>query len=311
MSLGNGLVAGWADEIAIFCYVKNTGNESPGTNSTGEGTLAQQMLTALYSLKENESIASVADFKSLAAEKGDIKFWTNPASGFNNISALKITKFSELLNGAHSSGTVNFEDEKVVADFKSYAGKEVADMIKKYPSPASDFSLVEKYPGNVQGFLSFSFNPQLINEVIKYAGADALLGNVLSNLGFTLDDVLKMFKGNINIIYGGVASGGSKTPAKTKMLFVASIADKASYQKVASAMASKNWLVQQGNFYTSPIISGQGAAMMLNEKKLVIASDSVLLQDYLNGNTSISLPAEVQSMAKDKPMTLFVDIQKY
>ena len=65
---------------------------------------------------------------------------------FNSVPLLGMTKIADLFKNSYGAGTVNFENGKVTANFKSYCGKDLADILNKYKSSAADMNMVNQYP---------------------------------------------------------------------------------------------------------------------------------------------------------------------
>ena len=144
VSLGNGHIAGWNDKVLIISMAE--GNTS-GNYSSGQGTLAQQQLTTLFAQQEAASIASVGEFRDLIAKKGDIHFWSNPASKLSSIPMLGMTKITTLLQDAYTDGTIDFENGKVIATTETHVNKTLSDMLNKYPAREIDENMLKQLPG--------------------------------------------------------------------------------------------------------------------------------------------------------------------
>ncbi len=173
MPLGNDFIAGWNGDVVIVAAA-HAGTSSPGSYSTGEGTLSQQLLTKLFAQKESESIASVKEFGDVVKENADMLFFVNSSSNPAS-SILNMTKVADLFKDSYASGTLNFEDGAVKVAFKSYSNKILSDIIKKYPSVGLDESMVTRYPSSdIDGFVNLSFNPQMLIELVKFGFCTAL-----------------------------------------------------------------------------------------------------------------------------------------
>ena len=314
-SLKNDLFVGWNDDVVILSGsqtqhfkfdTSNSMNSAPG-GSTGS---AEQTLNALFNQKEEESIASIPEFRDLTNEKADMLFWSNSGSMFNSVPMLGVTKFADLFKGSYAAGTINFEDGKAVANFKSYSGKELADMMKKYPGHEVDMSFVNKYPYPVSGFAAFSFNPQLLLEIIKYSGVESMANQYLEKEGLTLNDVIKVFKGDVVVVFSDITTGvGSKPSAK--LIFNATIGDKAAYDKIVSVLVKEGLMeMKDGQYVPVPMGMGDKFAWSMDGKNLTIATDNDLLQQYLTGKGNAAVPSNIASEAKGKSAVVYVDINK-
>lgn len=322
MALGNDFVAGWNDEVAIIAS-KSGGSSAPGTYSTGEGTLTQQMLTGLFAQKESESIGSVKGFEQMEGKNADLAFFVNSESMGGN-PLISMSKLSDLLKGSYTIGTADFEDGKVAMSFTSHQSDAMTDLLKKYPMRAIDPSAIDKYPGNVQGFVISSFDPQLINALLTYAGVDVLANQYLQQGGInlTVADICKAFKGDFAFVGGDFGMqtktiteiGGYKLPQPStsqqptyKMVTNIGI-DKAGYNKVASVFAAKGILVEQNGQYVFPGMNNSGFVMNTTDNNLYFASGADVLQQYIAGSGKNNLPADIHDKIKGKVFAMYVDI---
>lgn len=311
---------GWNSEVVIIAGIGNNqgfgGNRGAGSSETATGN--DQYLATLFSLKEEESIAAVPEFRDLIAQKGDMFFWSNTSTALNSVPVLGMTKISDLLKDSYGAGVINFENGKVVANFKSYSGKDLAAIWDKYKGPQVDMNLVSQFPSPVQGYAAFSFNPQVIAEIIKYGGFESTVKQFMDKAGFSLDDVLKIFKGDFAIVFGDIAYTETsytfddevyKTKRPTaKILFNATIGDKAAYDKVMGKLAEAGEVEMVNGQYVPKGLSG--IAWNMDGKNLIVASDNTLLQQYLANKGNATIPADIASRSKGKSIAFYVDINK-
>ena len=315
----NSFFVGWNKDVVIVAGVQNT----PSYNSDGEPVAPPtggdvQMLATLFSLKEDESVAAIPEFRDLMGEKGDMLFWSNSSAAFNSIPMLGMTKISDLLKDSYGAGVINFEDGKVVANFKSYSGKDLAAIWDKYKGPQVDMSLVNQFPLAADGYAAFSFNPQIIAEIIKYGGFESSVKQFMENTGFTMDEVLRIFKGDFAIVFGEVSMSErsytiegetftTKSPT-VKLIFNATIGDKAAYEKVMSKLAATGEVENVNGQYVPKNLGGM--SWLMNGKSLIVATDSALLQQYLAGKGNAAIPADVADRSKGKSMAFYFDFNK-
>ncbi len=314
------LFIGWNKDVAILSgtesktrrYLDTSGNTSNRSSS-------EQTLATLFNQKEDESVASIPEFLDLMNEKADMLFWSNSGSMFNTIPILGMTKISDLFRNSYGAGTVNFDNGKVTANLKSYSGKELTEILKKYPGSTVNMSMVNQYPLPVSGYTVVSFNPQVIAEIIKYGGLEGSVNQYLQKMELTLDDVLKAFKGDFAIVFSDLGMApkeyeynGNKFTTRqpiVKLVFNAAIGDKASYDKVVSKLADQGIMEMQNGQYV-PKAMGTEYAWNMNGKNLVIATDNTLMQQYLSGKGNAAIPAILADKSKGKSFALYVDINK-
>jgi len=230
-----------------------------------------------------------------------------------------MTKIADLFKNSYGAGTVNFENGKVTANFKSYCGKDLADILNKYKSSTADMNMVNQYPFPVSGYVVFNFNPQIIAEIIRFGGLESTVNQYLQKQELTLDDVLKAFKGDFSIVFSDFGikekeynSNGNKSNVKqpsAKLLFNATIGDKAAYAKIVSKLADQGLMEMKNGQYV-PRAMGDKFAYNMNGKNLILATDNNLIQQYLSGKGNAAIPADIAEKSKGKTFSLYADIGK-
>jgi hypothetical protein len=319
-TLHENVYVGWNKNVVILSWAQQMNKFGGSGNSSSNNFAAdQQTLSALFNQKEDESLASVPEFRDLMEEQADMLFWTNSSSMFNAVPLLGLTKFADLFKDSYGAGSVNFEDGKAVANYRSYSGKDLADILKKYAGPTADMNLVNKYPYPVEGFAAFSFKPEIFSEIIKYGGMESTVNQYFEKLGFTMDDVTKAFKGDFAIVFSDIATAekeldynGMKMHSNkpsAKLVFTAAIGDKAAYDKIASKLADQGIMEMKNGQYV-PQGMGDEFAWNMDGKTLTIATDSELMQQYLSGHANAMVPRDIADEAKDKAVIFYVDINK-
>jgi len=308
---------GWNSDVIIVAGSSNTKNfkgESNGDATTINGDAA--LLATLFAQKEEESVASIPEFRDLMGEKGDMLFWSNSSGIFNSVPILSMTKIADLFKGSYSAGVVSFEDGKVEMKTKSYSGKDLAAIWEKYKGPEVNMDMVNQFPSPIEGYAAFSFNPQIIAEIVKYGGLENTVKQFMEKAGFTMDDVLKIFKGDFAVVFSNIGYeettynfGGEDIKMKkpgAKLIFNAAIGDKAAYDKVMSKLAETGEVEMRNGQYV-PKMPG-GMAWNMDGKNLIIATDSTLLQQYLAGKGNAAVPADIAKDSKGKSTAVYVDI---
>lgn len=309
-----GFTIGWNKDVVVV--VNAIGGRF---SNNGAVNNAEAQLAAVFAQKETESVAGIPEFRELAGEKADMLVWTNSSASLSSIPMLGLTKAADLFKDCYGAATINFEDGKVTGNYTSYLGKTLADILKKHAGPTIDMGALEQYPSNnIDGFLSFAFKTEAILDVVKYIGVDGMANQYLTTIGFTLEDVLKAFKGDITAVFSDFAIEEKanefypeykvKTPV-FKLIVNSKTGDKAAFTKVANALAQKGILVQQGNQYV-PVMPMGPYKVTADEKNLFVASDSVILQQYKAGTGKAAISDDVKSKIKGKAAAFYVDINK-
>ena len=199
-----------------------------------EAAIAEQ----LYTLAENSSLAKNEKFSELVSAKGDVHFWMNAESfnpGTAGMGAMSMVNMNKIFEGSVTSGTVNFESGKIDVDVKSFAGKELTDIWKKYSGSKISNDMVKRLPAkDVAFFLAMNFKPEGIKEFVKLIGMEGLINMGAAFLGFNLDDFVKANKGDIILVVSDIVKDSLGKPGAS-VLFAASVGDKASFDKLVAA----------------------------------------------------------------------------
>ncbi len=306
------VVVGWNKDVVFV---------SGGYMAAQEGntpTTPDKILAPFFNQKEDESVVAIPEFIELMKEKGDILVWTNSSSALAAVPLLGLTKGADLLNDSYGAGTINFEEGKLVGNFKSYSGKDLAEIWKKNAGPTANMDMVNQYPSPVSGFAALSFNTQIIIEIVKYAGFESTVNQFSEKLGFSLADVTKAFKGDFAIVFSDFGINETETDYEgmkikshqpsAKLIFNAAIGDKDAYNKIVTSLAQSGEMVEENGQYVPA--GFQGLSWNVDGKNLIVATDSTLMQQYLSGKGNASLPADIAEKSKGKSVAIYIDINK-
>jgi hypothetical protein len=206
----------------------------------------------VFDVKEDNSLGKNEKFTELIEKTGDIHFWMNSEEmnkGSLSEAGLKMMNIDleKLYKGSITTAAINFENGKIVADSKSYASKEVAELWKKY-SGKVDEALIKRLPAKDVAFVvAMNFKPEGIKEMVKLIGVEGYANIGLAAMGFTLDDFVKANKGDVLIALSDFKSPADTAPAgmtemdmfplpiKPQFLFATSVGDKDAFNKLVKA----------------------------------------------------------------------------
>jgi Domain of unknown function (DUF4836) len=202
----------------------------------------------LFNLKESNSLGENEKFTALVKKTGDLHFWMN-AEELNKAGlvnpALAMLNMTKLYEGSITAATINFENGKILIDAKSYAGKELTDLYKKYGGKNIDEDMIKRLPlKDVAAVFAMSFKPEGIKELLKLIGVEGYANMGLAFAGFSLDDFIKANKGDILISVGDfkkqydTAATDTHTQllkVKPDVLFATSIGDKEAFNLLIKA----------------------------------------------------------------------------
>ncbi len=157
----------------------------------------------IFDLKESNSLGEDEKFTELVKQPGDVHFWMNSEElykgGLSN-PAMAMLNLNKLYEGNIAAATVNFENGKILMNLKSYAGKELSELYKKYGGKNIDEEMIKRLPvKDVAAVFAMSFKPEGIKELLKLMGVEGYANMGLAFAGFSLDDFIKANKGDILI----------------------------------------------------------------------------------------------------------------
>ncbi len=263
--------------------IDTTGDSNPTQAGKDMSTVTAQLLA----LSEDKSMAKSEKFSELMAEKGDAHFWFNAkgfASGMNQIAGMAaMANLSKLYDGAITTGTLNFENGKINVDAKSYGGKEITDLFKKYNGTDFNKEMVKNIPSqNLAGLFTFNFKPEGIKEFLKILGMDGLANLGTAQLGFNLDDFIKANKGDVLIAVTDIKNDSTGFGTDANFIFATSIGDKTSFNK----------LIDAGKKMGGPMLGAnpmaEKIAYNVNDKYFAIGNNKTAIDTYLAGTANSS-----------------------
>ncbi|RZJ30190.1 MAG: DUF4836 family protein, partial [Chryseobacterium sp.] len=236
----------------------------------------KDVAASLYTLAEDASLAKDAKFSDLMATKGDIHFWMNAESFGNmmgNNPALAMVSLNKLYEGAITTATASFDNGVINIDTKSYSGKDLTTIWKKYKGDKINADMVKNIPTkNVAGFFAMNFKPEGIMELAKLLKVDGFANMGAAYVGFTFEDFIKANKGDILFSVTDVRKDSFGSPS-ANYLFSASIGDKAAFAK----------LVDAGKKLGGQMGPSADVAYNSNDKIFAIGNAKTVVDQYIAG----------------------------
>lgn len=286
------------------------------------GTEAQWagVLDNLFHLKDSETAGSLEAFKDLLKESADMTFFIHPEVIYNNQVTMLPANFKKLLEECYYAGSVSFDQGKVVMNGKTYAGKEMSDIYKKYGNNTLDMDMLEKYPGDsIDAFVAYGFDLRMIGDIIKSTGTDGIVNMMMGKSGLTLDDVLNAFKGQMIFAASDFSvkkkplpyfPEDSTTSPESKWVFAMKVGDKAAFEKLMNSSLVSNIFHKEGDRYVMAQQMPNMPALSITDKFVTAASDSIMLQQYLAGKGKAKINSDIAGKIKGNPMGAYVNIEK-
>ena len=300
-------VAGWTENVLIISTTNS------GEHMANNDTVSQQQLAALFAQKEAASLASFDGFKDIMAKPGDIHFYTNTSAGLNTAVMPGMTQLNALVEDSYSEGVINFEKGKIEAAAETHYNKTLANMVDKNPPGQVKMDMIKKYPGALTGFGVISFDPKLLIDMLHYLGFDAMADGFASGIGFTTNDVVNAFSGDVAVMFSSRADHETREfkPNISGFLLNLGIGDKAAFDKVLTGLLNKELLTKNGDTYQLGLSGGHGFVIGTGNNSLLIASSEELIKAYQSpSSNAVNLPTGIEKQLNNKSMALYIDINK-
>lgn len=286
-------------------------------------------MISYFNLKEDESIASIAQFRELATGKADGSLWMNASSTASQV-PFPLPKLNELLENSYTAATINFEDGRVVMNSKTYTSDAMGDLLEKYSGSTVDLDLVKNYPSdNINAFFVSSFNPEFFTGLVKFLEVGSFVdGFIKKSIGpdYGLQDILKAIKGDVAVVVSDMNVRGADSATmvkevkqantnqsfnKAKVLVNVSVADKVQFNRLMDKLVEQKMMVKANNEYKlAPELAGAGFKVSLDDKSFLIASDSSIITQYKSGTAKSNIDAAILDGFKGKSAAGFVDLEK-
>ncbi len=196
------------------------------------------LVASNFNLEKKNSLAENDKFSDLMDDDGDIRFFVNLEKVYSDMPGMEqlaMMDLAKLYKGTFVTGSAEFENGKIEVKTKSYAGKELDALWKKYESNGFSMEMAERVNAeNVAVFFTMNFKPQGLLEFIRLIGMEGMINMGTAFMGFTIDDFIKANKGNLVFSVSNMRTDSlGKTDAD--FLFAAEINDKAAFDKLINA----------------------------------------------------------------------------
>lgn len=298
--------------------------KKPETGNVTENLKTE--VNSYYTLKEEESLASVSLFTNLFKEKADGYAFTSSNSylGMLGMMPFQLPKLEEFVKDNYSASTLSFEDGKILAKTTSYPNELLSALCKQFPSPAVDLSLINRFPSqNVNGFLLFAFNPEIIGGLLKQMEVEGMANNLLQKSGITTEDFYKAMKGDLAVVVSDIGLKQPEPQNKTdelsmvrrkptyKMVINIPVGNQNNFFKLMDQAVQTGVVTKQGNLYKGGgLLSMFGLYLQADGKNLILASDSLTYVQYMAGASKTAIDPELLNRFKDKTGGFYFDIAR-
>lgn len=310
--------AGWSKER--FLIIINTPQFDASRYAESQDAApvkARDLLAACkntFDISEGNSLGKNEKFTTLVTKASDLHFWMNSEelykAGMNN-PALAMLKLDNLYKGNITAAAVNFENGKIVMEGKTYAGKEMTEIYKKYGGKNIDEEMIKRIPSkDVAAIFAMSFKPEGIKEFLKVLGVEGYANMGLAFAGFSMDDFIKANKGDIvfaltdlkqKAIIPDTSITNLPSPQNSivtpDVLFAASIGDKESF----------NMLIKAGEKLGKNLPESVPVSYKSDGKYFVIGNSAENTENYIAGKSNNNF--DFLSKISGNPVGGYINIQ--
>ncbi|MEO8719881.1 MAG: DUF4836 family protein [Ginsengibacter sp.] len=312
MVLKDNNVVGWNDDHFVYVmspqttftrlYKDNDSSNIQNNNSPADKSTELSSICAnLFSLKSDSSLTRNDRFATLLKETGDVHLWQNTEAIIKSSSAmgmLGMMKLDAFTKNNVSTYTINFDKGRIDVDQKTYASKDLTDIVKKYMSNSINMDMIKNIPSqNVLGVLAFNFKPEGIIELIKLTGADGILNSYAQQMGFTLDDFSKATNGDWVLAFSDLKMNPDMSKPEINYIFSAGIGNKANLQKIMEVIKKT----------TSEMGKDSAINYVMNDKLIALGSSNSFAKQYLSGG---NYKYDFSDKISGHPVGFFFDIHR-
>lgn len=194
----------------------------------------------LFKLNEKESMKRDRRFGKMIRNEGDIHLWVNNyelMNKFYNLSSISVPfNVDKFYKDNFYTVTIRFENGQIKGESIYYTSRELTRVIQKNFSKPINKDIVNKLDGkNLAALYFFNMKPEGIKEIINIQGLTGLVNMGAMIAGFSIDDVVKAFKGDFVFAVNDLKKGEKGIP-DGNYLFAGTILEKDAFNKVFSGI---------------------------------------------------------------------------
>lgn len=296
MHVDNSDLASWTNSKFIYISALQLMNAN---TSVGIDSL-KAYAVELYGLKKDASIESNEKYSSLLKENGDIHFWANSADALSEVQLgpTPVIAASAMMQGSITTGTINFENGKVVTKSKQYLNPTLSKLIERYDAKPLTADLLNHVSAGASIVIAMNYHPQLIKEFLKISGTESTANQAMEDYDLTFDELLMSTKGQILISASELGpQEGSEEEAEDdifpfggKLLFAVSLNNDSSFKK-AEAIIKQPF---------------PAAATRIQNNWFLIGNSTATIDQFFSSNNN----TEVIQKLSGHPLGIYFDIKK-
>ncbi len=176
--------------------------------------------------------------------------WMNIAGYYGDMGGMmSMMKVNVLFQDNVSVTSLNFDNGKITAKAKQYYGEEMRKLLSKYKPSNVSADVINRIPSaNVAAVMAFNYPPDGLLAFLKVIGVDGMANGFLADMNYSVEEFVKAGKGDILVAVSDIAMvqkqdtldyGNGMAPyihtstkPDMKVLFAASVNDKAAFEKL-------------------------------------------------------------------------------
>lgn len=273
--------APFVNQVNDFSRLMNDSTASQVGNNPRD---VEAVAASLHKLEEKNSLAKNEKFSELVSSKADVHFWMNSEALYEGdaaMAALSMLNISKLYKDSYNTATVNFDNGQINVDSKSYSGKELTEIFKKYSGANLNKDLIQRMPAkDVAVLFAMNYKPEGLKEFIKLTGVEGLINMGTSQLGFNVDDFINSHNGEILLAVTDIKTDSLFGTPNPNVLFSTGIGDKAAFDKIVG--------VAQKASAQMALPSGPSVHFSSNGKNFALGNQKTMVEDFVNKDAKSS-----------------------
>lgn len=190
----------------------------------------------LFELNEKESMKRERRFSRMIRNDGDVHLWVNNYGLMNNLyNQPNISvpfNMDKFYKDNFNAFTIRFQNGQIKGESIYYTNRELTRVIQKNFSKPINKDIVNKLDERkLAALYFFNMKPEGIKEIIDIQGLTGLVNMGAMIAGFSIDDVVKAFKGDFVFALSDLERGEKGIP-NGNYLFAGTIKEKAAFNQV-------------------------------------------------------------------------------
>ena len=342
MMLNGECFAGWNKEVLVLINVIKKESKMPNMDSASTEQdfmnmyMGQQAVDTVQTLAElaiglkgNKDNSLLKDKKFAAQQKEahDISVWVNYEAMMNkmNTGGIDMSMMRSLWKDNILTGSVDFEDGKIVSEMKYYTSEELKAAFKDFGKDNVDKEMLDRISGkNLDMVLGAHISLNSFKGLLDKMGFTALANQALQQTGLTIDNVMNALSGDIVMAMNDFVV--VKTPIDTtygysegedfrpdmNMVYAVKIGKKEDFNKLMSYITTQNLVTAAGpNTYVMGSPESPSMVIMTDDKYVAFSNKKENVTAWMSGkNKGDKISGAASGVVYDHPAGFFFDIKQ-